>query len=299
MSELRWILLGFGVLLLGGIVLWGRRSRGQAANFSDHSSHTRVDPPMAQRSGTAEIDEGEPTAAPTDAVASRWDEEDWINTVADLPEIRMDADQPFYGAMGGANADDEEDILAPPDLGVATEPNLDDPLAVRHATRDAPVPVKVAAAREQKAQPKQTDKRKIITLRLFAIQPNRYAGSQLRSALESMGLRHGRYGIFHRLDGNGSSIISIASMVEPGAFDLATMADAPFAGVTLFAMLPGPLSGSEMCDQIFDCARQLEAVLGGALHDEHGAQLTDQRIDAIRDEVLDFEHLLGAGAQQP
>lgn len=301
MSELRWILLGCGALLLGGILLWGRRSRGQAATQSDHSSHIRKDPPKAHHGEEAESEETDEATGKSDPVANRWEEDEWANTVADLPEIRMDSRASFDDPMIETIADEEEAVLPPADYGVATEPNLDDPLAVSHATRDRQDATRPAAppAREPSRSPKLTDKRKIIALRLSAVPPERYHGSQLRAALESLGLRHGRYGIFHRLDGNGISIVSVASMVEPGAFDLATMADSPFAGVTLFAMLPGPLPGDEMCDQIFDCARQLESMLGGALHDERGAPLTDQRIAAIRDEVLDFEHMLGAGVKQP
>lgn len=303
MSELRWILLGCGALLLGAIFVWGRRSRGQAASQSDHSSHIRMDPPKGHHEGDGETEDAAVVAGNPEPVANRWEAEEWANTVADLPEIRMDSHQSFNDPMIATIADEEEAVLPPADFGVATEPNLDDPLALSQASRDRPDAARVAAPspREPARSPKLTDKRKIIALRLSAVLPERYHGSQLRAALESLGLRHGRYGIFHRLDGdgNGTSIVSVASMVEPGAFDLATMADSPFAGVTLFAMLPGPLPGDEMCDQIFDCASRLEAMLGGVLHDERGAPLTDQRIAAIRDEVLDFEHSLGAGVQQP
>jgi cell division protein ZipA len=297
MSELRWILLGCGVLLLGGIFLWGRRSRGQAAHSSDPAPQVRRE--LAPQHGNGATSNDSATAHEAAApVANRWGEEEWTDTVADLPEIRMDSGQPFDSPMVETTADEDE-LLLPIDDGVATEPNLDDPLAARHATREAPAakPATAPAREPARTAPKATDKRKIIALRLSAIAPERYPGARLRTALESLGLRHGRYGIFHRLDANGASIVSVASMVEPGAFDLATMADAPFAGITLFAMLPGPLPGQAMCDQIFDCAQQLGAILGGALHDERGAPLTNERIAAIRDEVLDFEHLLGTGAQ--
>ncbi len=274
--------------MLGGIFLWGRRSRGQVASSSDHSSHARRDSPMAHVGSQAETAEPAQEASAPDPLAHRRDEEEWAHTVADLPEFRMDSHQSFDDPMIETTADEDEAVLLPADYGVDTEPTGVAPLAAKPAAVPAP---------ERSA--KLTDKRKMIALRLSAVPPERYPGSQLRSALEFLGLRHGRYGIFHRLDGNGVSIVSVASMVEPGAFDLATMADSPFAGVTLFAMLPGPLPGTEMCDQIFDCARQLEAALGGALHDERGAPLTDLRIEAIRDEALDFEHLLGTSVLQP
>ncbi len=299
MSELRWILLASGIVLLLGIFLWGRRSRGQAA-IDEFDGHGRMDPPMSQpvagQVTAQQGDQGE-VAQP---VANRWREEEWTSTVTDLPEIRLDALQAFDDSM--AATPDEEDLLLPSEEGIIAGPTPSE----RHFGSQPAVertPPKAAfehpRSESMRQKPKSSDKRKIVALRLSAVLPERYAGSELRTALENLGLTHGKYGIFHRSHKSGTSILSVASMVEPGAFDLTTMRDARFAGITIFSVLPGPLPAAQTCDQLFDCARQLEDVLGGALHDERGQLLTAQRATAIRDEVLDFEHLLGSTQAGP
>ncbi len=55
------------------------------------------------------------------------------------------------------------------------------------------------------------------------------------------GLAYGRYQVFHRRHVDGRSLFCVASLVEPGTFDVARMATEEFRGVTLFAVLPGPV----------------------------------------------------------
>ncbi len=282
MSELRWILLGCGLVLLLGIFLWGRRSRGQAA--SDELDSGRLDPGIEPASRADALAAGV-IEHPAHPVGSRWEENEWTSTVTDLPEIRFDSTHSFADAFEPQL--DGEELL----------PAVEDPL-VGSTGSSPPEPSAAASAAHTasgSARPKLTEKRKIIALRLSAPLTERYTGNRLRTAFAAMDLEHGRYGIFHRLY-QGKSVFSVASMVEPGAFDLETMGETQFAGVTLFALLPGPLAGSRAYDQLIECARHLERALGGELHDERGLPLTAQRIASLRDDVLDFEHLLGSSA---
>jgi len=142
---------------------------------------------------------------------------------------------------------------------------------------------------------KQTNaaRRKIIALRLSM--PERVAGDQLLSLLQREQLQHGKFSIFHRLH-NEQTVFSVASMVEPGTFDPAAMAQQQFPGVTLFMLLPGPLDGLIAYDQMLSCAQRLAHATGGSLQDERGSKLTVQSIERLREEVLDFQHLIGGVA---
>lgn len=133
-------------------------------------------------------------------------------------------------------------------------------------------------------------RRKIIALRLPM--PERVPGNQLLALLQREQLQHGKFSIFHRLH-ESHSVFSVASMVEPGSFDPNTMAEQQFPGVTLFMLLPGPLDGLVAYDQMMSCAQRLAHATGGTLQDERGTKLTTQSTDRLRDEVLDFQHLLG------
>jgi cell division protein ZipA len=137
-------------------------------------------------------------------------------------------------------------------------------------------------------QPRRIERRKIIALRLAA-PAQRYAGNSLRDALQSESLQHGRYDVFHRLQDDGISIFSVASMVEPGTFDLERMPSQHYSGVTMFAQLPGPVSGVQVLHDLVACGKRLQETLGGTLQDERGVPLTVHRIDRLRQEIVDFE----------
>lgn len=282
MSELRWILLGCGLVLLFGIFLWGRRSRGQAA--ADDVDSGRLDPGIEPASRADALAAGA-IEHPSQPVGSRWEDNEWTSTVTDLPEMRFDTTHSF------------DEAFEPQLDGDELLPAMEDPFAGATAAAPdaAPAPANTTHATSEPAKPKLTEKRKIIALRLSAPLTERYTGNRLRTAFDAMDLEHGRYGIFHRIY-QGKSVFSVASMVEPGAFDLATMGETQFAGVTLFALLPGPLPGSKAYDQLIECARHLERNLGGELHDERGMPLNAQRVASLRNDVLDFEHLLGSPA---
>jgi cell division protein ZipA len=107
--------------------------------------------------------------------------------------------------------------------------------------------------------------------------------------LQSELLEHGKYDVFHRLHSDGQSIFSIASMVEPGTFDLEKMNETQYAGITMFAQLPGPVPGMHALNELVACARRLHQALGGVLQDDRGIPLTVHRIERMRQEVRDFE----------
>jgi cell division protein ZipA len=141
-------------------------------------------------------------------------------------------------------------------------------------------------------QPKRTDRRKIIALRLAA-GAQRFAGVQLLQTLEAETLQYGKYDVFHRLHTDGSNIFSVASMVEPGTFNLETMASLTYPGVTLFMQLPGPVPGIEALNELAACGKRLQERLGGTLQDERGVPLTVHRIERLRQEVREFESVPG------
>jgi cell division protein ZipA len=83
--------------------------------------------------------------------------------------------------------------------------------------------------------------------------------------------------------------LSLASLREPGTFDPATMAGAAYAGLAIFAVLPGPLPAQRAFEELLAASRALAGRLGGNLQDERGAPLTVQRISLLREEMLAFD----------
>ncbi len=132
--------------------------------------------------------------------------------------------------------------------------------------------------------------RKIFAVRLAVAE--RLDGLRLLELLEVERLTHGKLGIFHRLH-EGLSVFSLASMVEPGSFDLQQMPEQYFPGVTLFMLLPGPLDGLIAFDQMMTCAQRIAHATQGVIQDERGNKLNVDLMNRLRDDVLDFQHLIG------
>jgi len=105
--------------------------------------------------------------------------------------------------------------------------------------------------------------------------------------------------VFHRLDSQGAAIFSVASMMEPGTFDLDKMPQESYPGITLFTQLPAPVAGMLAFNELIACSRRLHAALGGTLQDERGVPLTVHRVERIRQEIREFEHRPATDAQRP
>ena len=139
---------------------------------------------------------------------------------------------------------------------------------------------------------------KIVTLRLMAKDRAGFPAERLVLALRERGLRHGRYGIFHRLAGDDEDapLFSVANLVEPGSFDLTRLKADRYRGISLFTVLPGAGGGVEAFDEMTRIARDLALELQGELLDEAGSSLSIQRERFLREEVIQFEHRRDAPA---
>ena len=77
-------------------------------------------------------------------------------------------------------------------------------------------------------------------------------------------------------------MVSAAALAQPGTFDPSIMDSQRFSGLNLFAVLPGPKPERETFDELVHAARQLAERLDGTLADQHGEELTPQRIARLR-----------------
>jgi cell division protein ZipA len=133
---------------------------------------------------------------------------------------------------------------------------------------------------------------KIVTLRLVARDGRAFRGDELVLSLRGIGMRHGKFGIFHRYDGSSedNTVFSAASLVEPGSFDMTNIKEQELPGISLFLILPGPVEGAEAFDMMMTAARTVAQALNGELLDESGSTLSIQRERYMREEVIQFEH---------
>jgi cell division protein ZipA len=132
---------------------------------------------------------------------------------------------------------------------------------------------------------------KIVTLRLVGHNKQPFQGDELILSMRGIGLRHGKFGIFHRYDGDDENrtIFSAASLVEPGSFDLANIKEQQIPGISLFLVLPGPVDGVGAFDLMMAAARALAQTLDGELLDESGSTLSVQRERYLREEIIQYQ----------
>ena len=193
----------------------------------------------------------------------------------------------FYSRREKASPDNEH----PP------SPRVEPRLAVGHPADESDdggtANTAVAVDEEAAADFEATDTpQKIVTLRIVAHEKKSFPGEDLVLTLRGIGLRHGKFGIFHRYDGNDESrtIFSAASLVEPGSFDLENIKDQEIPGISLFMVVPGPIDGIEGFDLMMTAARTLSQSLHGDLLDESGSTLSIQRERYMREEIIQFRH---------
>jgi cell division protein ZipA len=267
MNELRWILLAAGALLIVGLYVWGMRSR--------------------QRSAAAPVERAArfESAAPAPAPAPLAD-------TARVEPIFSHDDEIAAGEAADAHMVDFDEP-PPPRAAPRREPTLGPQVEPMHRPKpQAARPAEPEQAPEQAPEPVAEPGRprqKIVAVRIVATPPARFEGARLQEVIAAEGLVYGRYQIFHQLHGDGRPIFSLASLREPGTFDLGSMTTTAYPGVALFAVLPGPMSAVETFDQLISAARAFAAQLNGTLADDRGAPLAVHRITRLREDMVAFE----------
>jgi len=301
------------VPLLAGIWWWTVRRAGQAPGNAElrESSAGKVAEPMPALDPRYADSDGEDDVAMRPAAEPR----DWgvppfeplnIRTaefervpVLDGPMMVNVDPVPFNAAASASASASAPSPGAAPGLGNLSRPVptlMPDPPTPHAAMSPAATPSAVTspiAVPPPAAAPSPAangaELQRIVTIRVCAVEEARWSGTELMAALELHGLAFGRYQVFHRKHVDGRSLFCVASLIEPGTFDLAGMAEQEFRGVTLFAVLPGPVAPLETIDELFRTARGLAAELSGMMQDGKGMPLSPQRAAAMREDIARFQ----------
>jgi len=283
-AELRWILLALSVPLLAGIWWWTVRRAGQAPGNAELRESTVGKPaenlpPLDPRYADLDEDDGP-------APAHR----DWGVPPFEPLNIRtaeFERVPVLEGPMmvNGDSGPYEAAAAAPTPVTESAPPPASTLLPTTSTSASA-------SGSPSRSTGNVTELQRIVTIRVCAVEEVRWSGTRLMAALESHGLAFGRYQVFHRNHVDGRSLFCVASLIEPGTFDLAGMPDQEFRGVTLFAVLPGPAEPLETMDELFGTARGLAAELSGMLQDGKGMPLSPQRAAAMREDIARFQAAL-------
>ena len=295
-AELRWILLGLSVPLLAAIWWWSARRSAQAPGNPELREPT---PPLDPRYANSNDEDMRAQPRPRDwgvppfePLSIRTAEFDHVPVFAGpilinadpapLPDtdespMPITAQTPAASEAGAADATGATGAAGSPPTVASAEPAI--------TSRPAPPPPISGSAAALNA----AELQRIVTIRVCAMGEVRWSGGQLMAALEQHGLAFGRYQVFHRKHPDGRSLFCVASLVEPGTFDLSGMADQEFRGITLFAVMPGPTAPLETLDELIATARGLAQELSGMVQDNKGMPLSPQRAAAVREDIAHFQ----------
>lgn len=303
-AELRWILLGLSVPLLALIWWWTARRGGQAPGNAELRESTAgkapemappLDPRYAAIDDEAQMrprpeprDWGVPPFEPLHIRTAEFDRV----PILDGP-MMVDMDVAAHGASAPMPA---AAMVSGPTLGARGLPVLH-PAPTAPAVGDVAPVLGAGAVGENSDRfaaaappaPNAAELQRIVTIRVCSVGEMRWSGAQLMAALEMHGLAFGRYQVFHRRHADGRSLFCVASLIEPGTFDIAAMAEQEFRGITLFAVMPGPIPPLDTMDELLGTARGLAEELSGMLQDSKGMPLSPQRAAALREDAARFQ----------
>jgi cell division protein ZipA len=311
MGALRWILLLGGLVFLVALAAWEsrrpRQARRDSPGASEHSEPMGVIGPMGHAGASASGSTAEESPSASGRIytgASLGGSGGGAGRTRNEPPPRIDL-PPLEAAeprartadsardTGGSAIIIDEPISA---LGPGPAPDMlgAEPYYVYARTEGQPhdasatQPLPGVLPRPAVVDWPPESERHILSLRIAALSHERLSGRVVRQALGACGFEHGRFGIFHQAGADGRALLSAANLSKPGIFDLPNMDFQRFSGLSLFAVLPGPLPPAAALDHLLDTAQDLAERLRARLQDEQGLTLGAAQLETLRRTVQDL-----------
>ncbi len=186
--------------------------------------------------------------------------------------------------------DDEIDDMPEEDVVVVNTPRVAKARGQEVILADVDASLLFAVKPEQEVVAEKEVLDDLVVLHLVARADSPYRGYELLQAMLAVGLRYGKWNIFHRhaeLTGRGPILFSVTSSIEPGTFDLAKMGNFSTAGLTLFMRTSNLENPQEALDILGATVQQLIHELGGAVCDEKHVPLSPEKLASLRERYLE------------
>ncbi len=272
-NGVRLILIVLGAALLLAIYLWDRFSRRSKTKTPvrklKRKSRDRRDPGLA---GPApDVDEADEWRVPSEPV------------VDEVPEVAEEPPPAKQRGLFGRHKRVEQE----PTLGAGASGWVPADERQPHLPFDEPAHAAGPSAAGEEPPPK------ILVINVVA-KGAYFAGADLMRAADEVGLQPGEWNIFHRPDDQPPHriLFSMASLVEPGSFPFGRMEGFSTPGICLFTQLPAPRDGLAVYSDMLFSAERIAALLDGELQDETHNLLTRDKIERVREEILQHKRRL-------
>jgi len=178
--------------------------------------------------------------------------------------------EPVIGEGQPADADYSGDAVSQPELGLESAG---------------------AESSELGKRPSQ-DFDKIVSLFVAAKAGEMLRGEDIVVAAEKTGLTFGHMNVFHRLvEGHPERgpVFSMASILKPGSFDMASIREMQTPAIAFFLTLPAPLTALDAWEKMLPTVQRMAELLEGVVLDDSRNALGRQRIAHIRDELRAYD----------
>lgn len=142
-----------------------------------------------------------------------------------------------------------------------------------------------AWAREESSIPKPE---MFVVINILALHEP-FAGQRLVEILVESDMIFGEMDIFHRMGSDESTQFSLASAVEPGTFNMATIEHFSTPGVTMFMRVHEVSDPVRVLDDMLAVADAIAQELGGEVCDETRSVMTPQTVEHCRQSVREFQ----------
>lgn len=252
----RWVLLAIGFMIVLGIYLRERIKKDQHEEELEELQAQLQPRSVAAAPAVAAV-----PSVPLDTPSSEPMSYDPASVEPELPL-----------AIANLNAWDEPDTVGNANVKLMnTLPRPQQPAAV--------------AAPVSPTLPKEW----LVVLNLMAAPDHPLRGDKIYLAAQKSGFEYGDRGIFHcfvTVRGEKKVLFSLANILEPGSFNLATMNALSTRGLTLFMQLPGPLNHLAAFDEMVIRARKLAGYLQVDIYDENHRVLTPEGLQRLKQQVL-------------
>lgn len=265
MNDLRLILLGIGLVIIAVIYLWGTFKQK-----SKDRSHMRKLTSF-KRESYDDI-----------KILPSYDDDNEVSaeTLAELGEFLSNPKLPDINTSDFS-------------LKAKTSEINQQEIKVSKSEKSVAKPVD-SKNNEQKSQSIEDDKSKqqdphdqIITFLIKAPPNQEFSGAGIIEATETVGLTFGDMKIFHHYGKAGmkteKAIFSLASMYEPGYFELEKMDAYKTKGLVLFMQIPSPIDNMAAFDLMQETAMALASSLGGVICSSKHKPIDEKALQAMRE----------------
>jgi len=194
------------------------------------------------------------------------------------------------GAGGAADGGDEDGLVVGVSATADGATEEIDWLDGIGATQESP-PAQAPSAGKLPRTPEP----EVFMVNVVARRPDGFRGEDILQILLACDLRFGDMNFFHRHEqaaGRGPIQFSVANMLQPGVFDLDSMAELRTPGLVFFLTLPGPEDMMQAYDYMLETAQAVARNLGGDLLDESRSVLTRQAMEHSRQRIRELERRL-------